>query len=271
MAEEAHAPSAAPGLAGQEEIERLPTQNSLQSTSEDASQQQPPLVHPSTVPLVMPPQNPDQSDYGPGLYAIPTYSQFMGMMPGFPPSTLIPLTFKIPTRTNSSGTGGEELGHEARQQQGPQRPVVVRRFHFAFQLDLALIIKLAAVVFLFSQEGSRQRLILLVLFASFIYLYQTGALTPLIRWIRRGAAPQLRPAAHPEQPPMRHFDGIQPAPEGNVEADNQNDHPPAVVNENQPEARQRNQNQFWYILKEIQMFFIGFITSLLPGFHHHNE
>jgi len=46
----------------------------------------------------------------------------------------------------------------------------VRRFHFAFQLDLALIIKLAAVVFLFSQEGSKQRLFLLILFASLIYL-----------------------------------------------------------------------------------------------------
>jgi hypothetical protein len=64
----------------------------------------------------------------------------------------------------------EEHGQDARQQNDPQRQVVVRRFHFAFQLDLVLIIKLAAVVFLFSQEGSKQRLFLLILFASLIYL-----------------------------------------------------------------------------------------------------
>ncbi|XP_020581181.1 uncharacterized protein LOC110025198 [Phalaenopsis equestris] len=259
MAEEAHAPSPTPGISGQQEIGRLPAQNSSQSTGQEASQ--------TASSVQTPPQNLDQSDYGPGLYAVPVYPQFMGMMPGFPPSTLIPLTFKIPTRTNSAGTGSEEQGQEARQLQGPQRPVIVRRFHVAFQLDLALIIKLAAVVFLFSQEGSRQRLILLVLFASFIYLYQTGALTPLIRWIRRGGAPPLRA----EQPPMRHVDGNQPRPEGNHQADNQNDQLPAVANENPPEAGRRNQNHFWYVLKEIQMFVIGFITSLLPGFHHHNE
>lgn len=240
-------------------IDDAQAQTNLHSTSRDGSEQQSPLVHPST----------DQVDYGPGLYAVPSYPQFMGMMSGFPPSTLIPLTFKIPTRENSTDTAGMELAQEARQQQGLQRQVVVRRFHFAFQLDLALIIKLAAVVFLFSQEGSRHSFVILVLFASFIYLYQTGVLTPLMRWIRRGGAPpQPRPAIHPEPP----------RPEGNnPQADNQNQAvqneqaPAAAVHENPAEAGRRNENQLLAILKEIQMFVTGFITSLLPGFHHHND
>jgi hypothetical protein len=59
-------------------------------------------------------------------------------------------------------------------QQGPHRQqpqqVIVRHFQFQFQLDLALIIKLAAVVFLFSQDSSKQRLFLLTFFAFVIYL-----------------------------------------------------------------------------------------------------
>ncbi|KAK8965414.1 hypothetical protein KSP40_PGU004515 [Platanthera guangdongensis] len=241
---------------------KVMAQSNLHGSSHEASEQQSPLVHLST----------DQNDYGPGLYAVPTYPQFMGMMSGYPPSTLIPLTFKIPTRENSTGTAGVELAQEARQQQGPQRPVVVRRFHFAFQLDLALIIKLAAVVFLFSQDGSRHSFILLILFASFIYLYQTGVLTPLMRWIRRGGAPpQPHPAIHPEPPRPALAEG------NNPQADNQNQAaqnvqaPAAAVHENPPEAGRRNENQLLAILKEIQMFVTGFITSLLPGFHHHND
>lgn len=81
-------------------------------------------------------------------------------------------------RESVGAPAGEEHGQDVRQQNGPQRQVVVRRFHFAFQLDLALIIKLAAVVFLFSQEGSKQRLFLLILFASLIYLWVLCAYAP---------------------------------------------------------------------------------------------
>ncbi|KAG0491305.1 hypothetical protein HPP92_004257 [Vanilla planifolia] len=221
----------------------------------------------------MPLQNSEQRDHGPGLYAVSTFPPSMGMVPGFPPNTLIPLTYKIPTRTNSTGTS-EGHGQEVRQPQGAQRQVV-RRFHFAFQLDVALIIKLAAVVFLFSQDGSRQRIILLMLFATFIYLYQTGALAPLIRWIRRvGAPPQPRAAVHPEQPPVGH-DGNQLQP-GNVQGENQDQPglneqlPAAVVNANPPEPERPNGNQLLEILKEIQMFLVGFIASLLPGFHNND-
>ena len=68
------------------------------------------------------------------------------------------------------GVVGEERGPEERQRHPPQRQVIVRRFQFGFQLDLLLIVKLAAVVFVFNQDGSRQRLMFLLFFASFIYL-----------------------------------------------------------------------------------------------------
>lgn len=70
---------------------------------------------------------------------------------------------------DGDGAVGEEHG-EAGQQPAPQRQVVVRRFQIAFQLDLLLILKLAAVIFLFNQDGSRHRLIVLVFFASLVYL-----------------------------------------------------------------------------------------------------
>lgn len=60
------------------------------------------------------------------------------------------------------------------------------------------MLKLAAVIFLFNQNGSRQRLVVLVLFVVLVYLYQTGVLTPIIRWLsqnmQRAAAPP-RPTA----------------------------------------------------------------------------
>lgn len=79
--------------------------------------------------------------------------------------------------TPDNGTVGEEQGQMGQQQQqplqqqpGPQRQIVVRRFQIAFQLDILLILKLAAVIFLFNQDGSRQRLVLLVFLASLVYL-----------------------------------------------------------------------------------------------------
>ena len=77
-----------------------------------------------------------------------------------------------PTR-RTTGAVGEEQGQGeevVRQQHGPQRQVVVRRFQLAFQLDVALLLKLAFAVVLFGQEGSRQRTIVLVLLASLVYL-----------------------------------------------------------------------------------------------------
>nr|CAD1823180.1 unnamed protein product [Ananas comosus var. bracteatus] len=216
----------------------------------------------------------------------------MGPMGGYPPGALIPLKYKIPTRESSGAVAVEEQQgqgpRQPQQQNDHQRQVVMRRFHFAFQLDLGLIIKLAAVVFLFSQEGSKQKFILLVFFASLVYLYQTGALAPLLRWIRRGVA------LPPPQPPVRLDNRIPPEhdnrndvpPEENHEAENQNqnqnpipnenqnqntgDEEPPAANENRPEPERRNGLNWWGIVREVQTFVVGFVTSLLPGFQHND-
>lgn len=77
--------------------------------------------------------------------------------------------------STEGGLAGTEHGQgEQDQQNQHQQPAhqrrVVRRFQIAFQLDLLLILKLAAVIFVFNQDGSKLRLIVLVLFASLIYL-----------------------------------------------------------------------------------------------------
>lgn len=76
----------------------------------------------------------------------------------------------VPFRRQSAGAASDERGQEVAQQHGVQRQRVARRVQFAFQLDLGLIIKLAAMIFLFSQDGSPQNFVLLIFFASFVYL-----------------------------------------------------------------------------------------------------
>lgn len=185
------------------------------------------------------------------------------MMPEFPPSMLIPLTYKIPTRTNSDGEEQGQGGEAIRQQLGPQRQVVVRRFQVAIQLDLALLLKLAFAVVLFGQDGSRQRTMVLILLATLVYLYQTGVLTPLIRYARRGFAPP-RPVARPQN-----VAGRQNNAEGNGGDENQNQ---PAEGDQPPEPERANGLNLWGVAREIQTFIIGFITSLLPGFEHqHND
>ncbi|KAM7267032.1 hypothetical protein ACFE04_009198 [Oxalis oulophora] len=192
---------------------------------------------------------------GPGIYAVPVAPAFMGHVST---NTLIPLTYTIPTATSETGATTESPGQQQRQP-APQRQVVIRRFQIAFQLDLLLMLKLAAVIFLFNQDGSRQR-------------YQTGALTPLIRWLSQS----MQRAARPPQPPRAavRADNI-PAgndalPDGQVRAVDGNE--PAVgdgnqVAENENAEPENGGNHWWGIVKEVQMIVIGFITSLLPGFH----
>lgn len=79
------------------------------------------------------------------------------------------------SRTSSeAGPNGENQGQAAQQQHQQQQPApqrqVVRRFQLALHIDLLLMLKLAAVIFLFNQDGSKQRFIVLVLFASIVYL-----------------------------------------------------------------------------------------------------
>ncbi|OMO61136.1 hypothetical protein CCACVL1_23724 [Corchorus capsularis] len=243
-----------------------------------------PVMYPTIIPGLTSFQNQEQSNRGAGIYAVPVLP-YMGHIAGLPSNTLIPLTYNIPTqRVAEAGAAVEEQGQggqpqRQQQQAGPQRQVVVRRFQIAFQLDLLLILKLAAVIFLFNQDGSRQRLAVLVFFASLVYLYQTGALTPLVRWLSQGmhraAAPPHppRPAARENIPPAgRHGNDNaalaegqaggenenRPADEGNQVAENENAAEPGLGN---------GGNHWWGIVKEIQMIVFGFITSLLPGFH----
>ncbi|KAI3873122.1 hypothetical protein MKX03_031498 [Papaver bracteatum] len=235
-----------------------------------------PVMYPAIVPGYIPLQNQEHVNNGAGIYAVPVHHS-MGPVAGFPPTTLIPLTYSTPTRTSPPEGGavaGEHGQQEGRPQHAPQRAVVVRRFHFAFQLDLLLILKLAAVIFVFNQDGSRQRLLLLVFFAALVYLYQTGALTPIIRWLSQGmqrAGPPQRPAVRAENAPapaaVRAEDENAAQPEVQPGAEN-------VIGENAP-ANDENINppepagrvNWLVIVKEIQMVVVGFITSLLPGFH----
>ncbi|KAG5594292.1 hypothetical protein H5410_035524 [Solanum commersonii] len=228
----------------------------------------------------------EELNHGPGLYAVPV-APFMGQYAGFLPNTLIPFTYAVPTGPSipENGAVGEEQGQMGQQQPqqqqlGPQRQIVVRRFQIAFQLDLLLILKLAAVIFLFNQDGSRQRLVLLVFLASLVYLYQTGALSPLVRWLSQG----MQRAAAPPQPPRppvradnvpgagRQGNDYVAAGEGQPGGENENllGNDVNRVGENEqavePGAGDGG-NRWWGIAKEIQMIVFGFITSLLPGFH----
>ncbi|KAL3362994.1 hypothetical protein AABB24_012339 [Solanum stoloniferum] len=228
----------------------------------------------------------EELNHGPGLYAVPV-APFMGQYAGFPPNTLIPFTYAVPTGPSipENGAVGEEQGQMGQQQPqqqhlGPQRQIVVRRFQIAFQLDLLLILKLAAVIFLFNQDGSRQRLVLLVFLASLVYLYQTGALAPLVRWLSQG----MQRAAAPPQPPRpavradnvpgagRQGNDNVAAGEGQPGGENENllGNDVNRVGENEQAVEPRaadGGNRWWGIAKEIQMIVFGFITSLLPGFH----
>ncbi|PIN17039.1 hypothetical protein CDL12_10295 [Handroanthus impetiginosus] len=243
-----------------------------------------PIMYPALVPGLFPPrQDQEQLNRGPGLYAVPVLP-YMQHIAGFPPNTLIPFTYNIPTERSSqesrevAGDQGQPGERPQQQQPGPQRQVVVRRFQIAIQLDLLLILKLAAVIFLFNQDGSRQRLTLLVFFASLVYLYQTGALAPVIRWLSQG----MRRAAAPPQPPRPavRADNLPAAggqgnenvgvAEGQVVGENENqqvDGNRAIENDHAGEPGQGVVgNRWWGIVKEIQMIVFGFITSLLPGF-----
>ncbi|KAG6741090.1 hypothetical protein POTOM_056574 [Populus tomentosa] len=241
-----------------------------------------PVMYPALVPGLNAMQNQEQANHGPGIYAVPV-PQFMGPIAGLPSNTLIPLTLNIPTRptpeagaTSDQAQGGQQ--QQQLQQPAAQRQIVVRRFQIAFQLDLFLILKLAAVIFLFNQDGSRQRLLVLVFFASLVYLYQTGALTPLVQWLsqsmQRAAAPPRppRPAVRAENAATRQNEDVALA-EGQPAVENENrpaeDGNQAAENENVAEPGGDNGGHNWWgIVKEIQMIVFGFITSLLPGFHH---
>ncbi|KAL0739191.1 hypothetical protein Bca4012_015401 [Brassica carinata] len=257
-----------------EEPEKVSSSSLQQPSSSVINPQNPDHGYPALVPGLNHGTYNEQTNRGAGIYAVPVlhHHQFGGL-----PSSnyLIPLTYNVPTArpSNEAEDGGENQGQagqvgQQQQQPGHQRQVVVvRRFEIAFQLDIFLILKLAAVIFLFNQDGSRQRLALLVIFATIIYLYQTGALAPFVRWLSQGmhraAAAPPRPNRPDNDPPAVPLNE-DAAPEGQ-ENEAVNGRNRANGNENVDAGQQGN--QWWGIVKEIQMIVFGFITSLLPGFH----
>ncbi|CAA7399956.1 unnamed protein product [Spirodela intermedia] len=224
------------------------------------------------------PDNQEQTDHGPGIYAIPVLP-FVEQMTGFSPGSLIPLTYNVPTGPDPAGGANRDTDQVVQQQQqhAPHGQVVVRRFQFAVQIDLMLIFKLAAVVFLFNQEGSRQRLVLLILFASIIYLYQTGAFAPLLRWLRQAGTPPV------PQAPLRQENPLPAAqdrandllPEGNPPGVGDRDRGAGnggeMENEDEAEGGRGNGVDWRGIVNEIRMLVTSFLTSLFPGFHLHND
>ncbi|XP_010541117.1 PREDICTED: uncharacterized protein LOC104814654 [Tarenaya hassleriana] len=246
-----------------------------------------PVWYPFLSPGMNPAQYEEQPNRGAGIYAVHVH-QFPGLGVGLPSNNLIPLTYNIPTTrpSDEAGARGDEQVQAGQQQQqqgqqqqpAHQRQAVVRRFQIAFQLDLLLILKLAAVIFLFNQDGSRQRLAVLVFFASIIYLYQTGALAPFVQWLsqsmQRAAAPprHQRPAVRDDNDPAAaRPQNENAAPEGQVreenEAQNADNGNGNRANQNGNVVEPEAGNHWWGIVKEIQMIVFGFITSLLPGFH----
>lgn len=73
-------------------------------------------------------------------------------------------------RANSDAEEPGQGGDAVRQQPGPEGQVALRRIHVEIQLDLTLLIKLAFIVALFGQDGSRQRKMFLILLATIVYL-----------------------------------------------------------------------------------------------------
>lgn len=243
-----------------------------------------------------------------GIYAVPVLP-----FTAFPYGGLIPVAYNLPTGTTAPGSEnarsdgsntqsdtGRGSPAEAREDLGPaglrqrhgapagdaqgQRPdhqrQVVRRFQVGFQLDLLLIMKLAVVVFVFNQDGPKERLFLLLFLATLVYLYQTGALAPLLQWLSRSA----QRAGLPHQAPARAVQPHVARPEGPQEVGNDPNVPNVERQDPQPAAMEQVPNgpdgarvnervdpqglNWWGFVKEVQMLVVGFVTSLLPGFHH---
>ncbi|KAL2612022.1 hypothetical protein R1flu_023714 [Riccia fluitans] len=289
------------------------------------------LGAPPLVPVLLPGPFPnfyqasghEQHPHQGGVFAVPVMPVF-GPMGGVPQGGFIPLSFNMPPAgpptladgqapsTSASGGSGEAGravqgdGREAgapdglRQRQGGRgvgagaradNQRVVRRFRVGFQVDLLLILKLAVVVFVFNQDSSKDRLMLLLLLSGIVYLYQTGALAPIIRWISQSAQRAMMPPhLHlpvPEGGQNREVGGAPqeggearaavgggenreavpqggPAQEGAVR---EGEGAPAAVGVDGAPQPAENPN-WWGFFKEVQMIVVGFLTSLLPGFQH---
>ncbi|KAH9315353.1 hypothetical protein KI387_023980, partial [Taxus chinensis] len=259
--------------------------------------------------IMYPPPPPPGIHQSGGIYAVPSLGGGVGAC-----AALIPLTYNIPTITvgaendqsdgsptqSDTGRGSpagapapeglhQHHGAPARDVQGQRddnQRQLVRRFQVGFQLDLLLMLKLAVVVFVFNQDGSKERLFLLLSLATLVYLYQTGALAPLLRWISDSAQRARLPPPPPRVVNPQHAG----RPEGLQEAGNEpntqnverqglqdavvqeapNDHNGPDDRVNQGAGHLQGLN-WWGFVKEVQMIVVGFLMSLLPGFHHHAD
>uniref|UniRef100_A0A453JQG7 Uncharacterized protein n=1 Tax=Aegilops tauschii subsp. strangulata TaxID=200361 RepID=A0A453JQG7_AEGTS len=109
-----------------------------------------------------------------------------------------------------------------------------------------------------------------------IYLYQTGAITPFLRWLQRAGGVAARPPQAPANraPVAAQNDGNdQPPDPANPDQAAENQEPGAAAgNENQQGAEGEANRRSWLggILKEVQLVVVGFVASLLPGFQHND-
>lgn len=169
----------------------------------------------------------------------------------------------IPVQENAIGGQAmfvQHIGQDGRQP-------VVRRIRIHLRLDLMLIAKLAVLVFAFNQggEASRTRTLLLSGAAVLFYLYQTGALAPLHRWFAQGTRHVLgQPLQPPPADPQNNGLGNQARGGPAVGAVPVGGQGTGVGPEGPPLQQQRDRRG---VLREIQVFLMGFLVSLLPGFH----
>ncbi|KAM3272056.1 hypothetical protein ACQJBY_042323 [Aegilops geniculata] len=111
--------------------------------------------------------------------------------------------------------------------------------------------------------------------------YQTGAITPFLRWLQRAGGVAARPPQAPANraPVAAQNDGNDQPPGGNLadpanpDQAAENQEPGAAAgNENQQGAEGEANRRSWLggILKEVQLVVVGFVASLLPGFQHND-
>eukprot|EP00899_Mesostigma_viride_P012017 jgi/Mesvir1/20816/Mv07916-RA.2 len=129
---------------------------------------------------------------------------------------------------------------------GARRPLPERVLAF---VNLKLIMKLVVLVFIMSQDGSRQKVLFWCLAAFLIYLYQIGALTPLRRWLM----------VLNNNPAMR----VVPGGPGAAGANND------AAGANNPPGPRTLGGMIMGALWELQVLILGFFTSLLPGWNMH--
>lgn len=75
-------------------LSQVPAFFSFPSSPNDCPQMFP-TMYPALAPGLIPSQNQEQMNHGAGIYAVPVLP-FMGHIAGFPPNTLIPLTYNLP-------------------------------------------------------------------------------------------------------------------------------------------------------------------------------